>query len=147
MPMAAAKPIFPPDLRYELDALRAVDIVSGRVNEVIREHAIGRAIGEGRSLVTVEDILGSIKDALRGVLAEMPDDLALAPPAGAIAMSKPAPSPVTASTVTSAEQPPRAPEIAFVAVPQPAVTANPIISRVRHLMSGKPLRRPRRAAR
>jgi hypothetical protein len=57
------------DLLYSRDMIRATELVLDEVHGAIHRLATKRALAEGRGLVTGEDAIQSIPDALREVLA------------------------------------------------------------------------------
>jgi histone H3/H4 len=58
------------ELRYSMDSLRAVDLVKEEIGEALNRLATQRAVSEGRSLVTADDVVESIPGAFRELQEE-----------------------------------------------------------------------------
>lgn len=55
---------FPDDLRYSLQSIRQVDGVARDLGDTLRNLAARHAISQGRMLVTSEDVLSVLDEAL-----------------------------------------------------------------------------------
>ena len=60
--------VAPGAVRFSMDSVRAIDDFRSEAGRILRELAIKRVTAEGRQLVTAEDVLASIKDAIRSML-------------------------------------------------------------------------------
>ena len=59
-----------PSLLFTMESVQAIQIVKDRAGEILRELAKERALGDGRSLVKVDDVLASIAEALRETIED-----------------------------------------------------------------------------
>ena len=64
------EPVAPPKLRYAPDSIRAIDLVKDRVGEILDHLARRRVLIHGRDVVTADDVVRCIGDALRKVIEE-----------------------------------------------------------------------------
>ena len=61
------------DLRFSMESIQYLDSVKRRTGEVLRSRAVAKAIGEGRALVTGEDMRACLDEALRTIQLEEAD--------------------------------------------------------------------------
>lgn len=60
--------VAPGVVRFSMDSVRAIDDFRSEAGRILRELTISRVTAEGRQLVTAEDVLAGINDAVRSML-------------------------------------------------------------------------------